>query len=84
MAFLQGIPASEGIAIAKAFRFEPIDVKIECKKVENSTKEVNLFYEALEKTVDELKQIKEHASTEAGIENATIFDAHLLVLRIRN
>ncbi|MEK5102213.1 phosphoenolpyruvate--protein phosphotransferase [Cytobacillus sp. FSL M8-0252] len=81
MAFLQGIPASEGIAIAKAFRFEPIDVKIECKKVENSTREVNLFYEALEKTVDELKQIKEHASTEAGIENATIFDAHLLVLR---
>lgn len=43
MAFLQGIPASEGIAIAKAFRFEPIDVKIECKKVENSTIEVNLF-----------------------------------------
>lgn len=81
MAFLQGIPASEGIAIAKAFRFEPIDVKIECEKVENSTKEVNSFFEALEKTVDELKQIKEHASTEAGIENATIFDAHLLVLR---
>lgn len=81
MAFLQGIPASEGIAIAKAFCFEPIDVKIECEKVEDTTKEINLFYEALEKTVDELKQIKEHAISEAGIENAAIFDAHLLVLR---
>jgi phosphoenolpyruvate-protein phosphotransferase (PTS system enzyme I) len=77
---ITGIAASEGIAIAKAFRLENPELIIEKKSVTDAVQEVARLEAALEKSKTELETIKEHARKELGDDKAEIFEAHLLVL----
>lgn len=77
---IQGIAASNGIAIAKAFRLENPDFTIEKKSVADAASEVARLEAALEISKGELTAIKDRALTELGADKAAIFEAHLLVL----
>jgi phosphoenolpyruvate-protein phosphotransferase (PTS system enzyme I) len=77
---LKGIAASNGIAIAKAYRLVEPDLSFEKKKVEDAGQEVNRFKSAVSAAGAELEQIREKANAELGADKAAIFDAHLLVL----
>ncbi|MCM3767411.1 phosphoenolpyruvate--protein phosphotransferase [Neobacillus niacini] len=80
MAFLQGIAASNGIAIAKAYRLVEPDLSFEQIKVGDSAAEVDRFRSAMEKAKSELEVIRDRAAVELGADKAAIFEAHLLVL----
>ncbi|KLV25792.1 phosphoenolpyruvate--protein phosphotransferase [Niallia circulans] len=80
MSFLQGIAASSGIAIAKAYRLVEPDLSFEKTSVENAESEISRFQEALNKAKSELEAIREKANKELGADKAAIFEAHLLVL----
>ncbi|MCM3663224.1 phosphoenolpyruvate--protein phosphotransferase [Mesobacillus subterraneus] len=80
MGFLQGIAASNGIAIAKAYKLVEPDFSFEKKTVAAPAEEVARFQSALQKSKLELEQIRDHAGTALGVDKAAIFDAHLLVL----
>lgn len=80
MSFLQGIAASSGIAIAKAYRLVEPDLSFEKTSVENVENEISRFQEALSKAKSELEAIREKANKELGADKAAIFEAHLLVL----
>ncbi|XWN52041.1 phosphoenolpyruvate--protein phosphotransferase [Anoxybacillus flavithermus] len=77
---LQGIAASNGIAIAKAYRLEHPDLMVEKQTIENPAEHVRRFQQALAKSKEELEAIRAHALKELGEDKAAIFSAHLLVL----
>lgn len=80
MSFLQGIAASSGIAIAKAYRLVEPDLSFEKRVIDNAEEEINRFQSALNISKDELDAIREKANKELGADKAAIFEAHLLVL----
>ncbi|MBY6050570.1 phosphoenolpyruvate--protein phosphotransferase [Cytobacillus firmus] len=80
MSFLNGIAASSGIAIAKAYRLVEPDLSFDKVTVENAGQEVERFQSALAESKDELEVIRDNAHKELGADKAAIFDAHLLVL----
>lgn len=75
-----GIAASSGIAIAKAFRLENPELKIDRKTIQDIELEIERFEKALTKSKEELEAIRNHALKELGEDKADIFSAHLLVL----
>ncbi|MFP7223881.1 phosphoenolpyruvate--protein phosphotransferase [Priestia filamentosa] len=77
---IQGIAASEGIAIAKAFRLENPELTVEKQSISDFEQELLRFDKAVAKSGVELEAIKEHARKELGEDKADIFAAHLLVL----
>ncbi|QCJ41881.1 phosphoenolpyruvate--protein phosphotransferase [Bacillus sp. S3] len=80
MTFLKGIAASNGIAIAKAYRLVEPDLSFEKRTIEDATKEVERFRKAMGKSKSELEAIRDKAKIELGADKAAIFEAHLLVL----
>ncbi|KON89299.1 phosphoenolpyruvate-protein phosphotransferase [Sporosarcina globispora] len=80
MSFLNGIAASSGIAIAKAYRLVEPDLSFDKKTVENADQEVERFQSALAESKGELEVIRDNANKDLGADKAAIFDAHLLVL----
>ncbi|GER68130.1 phosphoenolpyruvate-protein phosphotransferase [Weizmannia acidilactici] len=77
---LKGIAASNGIAIAKAYRLVEPDLSFEKTTVQNTADEINRFKAAVSESKSELQAIREHALQALGPDKAAIFDAHLLVL----
>ena len=77
---LKGIAASNGIAIAKAYRLVEPDLSFEKRSVQNVSDEVKRFNAAVSESKSELQAIREHAMKALGADKAAIFDAHLLVL----
>jgi phosphotransferase system enzyme I (PtsI) len=77
---IQGIAASGGIAIAKAYRLETPNLVVEKKAVSDPQAEVARFEAAVAKAKEELEIIKQHALQQLGEDKAAIFAAHLLVL----
>lgn len=80
MANIQGIAASSGIAIAKAYRLETPDLSFEKASTDNPLFEIERLEKALEVSKQELEKIKAHTKENIGDEHAEIFSAHLLVL----
>ncbi|MBT2644823.1 phosphoenolpyruvate--protein phosphotransferase [Bacillus sp. ISL-41] len=80
MGFLQGIAASNGIAIAKAYKLVEPDFSFEKKTIDAPADEIARFQSALQTAKAELEKIRDHAGTALGADKAAIFDAHLLVL----
>lgn len=77
---LKGIAASNGIAIAKAYRLVEPDLSFEKKSVDNAEQEVSRFQEAIATSKSELEAIRDKARVDLGEDKAQIFEAHLLVL----
>jgi len=80
MTSLLGIAASNGIAIAKAYRLVEPDLSFEKKMIENPAAEIERFRQAMAKAKSELETIRDRAKVELGEDKAAIFEAHLLVL----
>ncbi|HZG61307.1 MAG TPA: phosphoenolpyruvate--protein phosphotransferase [Anoxybacillus sp.] len=80
MKVLEGIAASSGIAIAKAYRLENPDLTVEKKTISNIAEEVARFEAAIAKAKAELETIRARTLEELGEDKAAIFSAHLLVL----
>lgn len=80
MGFLQGIAASNGIAIAKAYKLVEPDFSFEKRTIDAPAEEIGRFQSALQTSKAELEKIRDHAGTALGADKAAIFDAHLLVL----
>ncbi|TCJ06177.1 phosphoenolpyruvate--protein phosphotransferase [Cytobacillus praedii] len=80
MSFLNGIAASSGIAIAKAYRLVEPDLSFEKKTIKDSMEEIARLHTALAASKSELEVIRDNALKKLGEDKAAIFDAHLLVL----
>ncbi|MEH7436574.1 phosphoenolpyruvate--protein phosphotransferase [Neobacillus drentensis] len=80
MTFLNGIAASNGIAIAKAYRLVEPDLSFEKVTVEDSAAEIDRFRQAMAQSKSELEAIRDRAKIDLGADKAAIFEAHLLVL----
>lgn len=80
MTMIKGIAASNGIAIAKAYKLVMPDLTVEKVTVEDVEQEIQTYGAAMERTAKELESIKEAASKNLSAEEAAVFDAHALVL----
>ncbi|MDG1138042.1 MAG: phosphoenolpyruvate--protein phosphotransferase [Opitutales bacterium] len=77
-----GLPASPGVSHGPAFRFLHSNVEVLQYQVEESDheSEIERFKEALKITQSQIRQIREDVAKNLSEKEASIFDAHLLVL----
>ena len=80
MTRLEGIAASAGIAVAKAYVFETPDLSFEKESVENIEGEITRLNLALHTSITELEGILNHTKTSIDEDHADIFSAHILML----
>lgn len=80
MTKIQGIEASSGIAIAKAYQLATPDLSFDKVTIDNPNQEIERLDKALEISKQELEKIKEHTRKAIDEEHAEVFSAHLLVL----
>ncbi len=78
----KGTPASPGVAIGPSFHYTPDEVAVRKKKIEpeDIPNEINRLESALLATRSQLEEIREQLATSLGEKDASIFDAHLLVI----
>ncbi|PKR77695.1 phosphoenolpyruvate--protein phosphotransferase [Halalkalibacillus sediminis] len=81
MTKLNGIAASNGVAIGKAFVVQNPNIEIPEHKVEDHAQELERFNQAIERATLDLEKIQAHVEKEMGEEHAKIFGAHILVLK---
>ncbi|MDO4925945.1 MAG: phosphoenolpyruvate--protein phosphotransferase [Turicibacter sp.] len=74
---IKGIAASNGIAIAKAFKLIEPELTVVKTTITDVESEINLYKEALVKTTEELQKIKVKAAQNLSEEEAAVFDAHI-------
>src|SRR5699024_3823840 len=79
MTNIQGIGASSGIAIAKAYQLATPDLSFEKVTIDNPNHETERLDKALEISKQELEKIREHTRKAIDEEHAEVFSAHLLV-----
>ena len=82
---LSGIPASPGVAVARAFLFAPEDssaVPARAVAAAEIDAELGRFLAAVAKSKVEVSSLRDKARIEAGDEQAAIFESHLLMLTI--
>lgn len=77
---LKGIAASNGIAIAKAYRLVQPDLSFSKSAVKDVEQETKRLQDALDQSNSELQQIRKTASKSLGEEEAQVFDAHMMIL----
>ncbi len=80
MKTLRGIAASRGIGIGPAFHFRRADLCFERCTLEDTAAEWMRFQAALETAGEQLADVYAKAEAESGAEQATIFQAHALML----
>lgn len=78
--YINGIAASDGVAIAKAYLLVEPDLLYNSEKVKDVDAEIAKFQKAIETSKVELTKIRNNAEENLGADKAAIFDAHLLVL----
>jgi phosphotransferase system enzyme I (PtsI) len=77
---LKGIPASNGIAIAKAFKMEDTVFNIFKKKAKSIEVEKKRFATAILKAQQDITKIRQIVAKKIDEEHAQVFDAHLQML----
>lgn len=80
MTALNGIAASPGIAIGKAFVYRKGEVATRAHTITDTKEELERLKEALEISKRQLEKVKDKAAEEIGESEAQIFQAHLLIL----
>ena len=75
---IKGIAVSDGIAIGKAFKYAQPVVNIP-DGFSNEEEEIKKVESAVEKTINDINIIKEHAKSNLSEEELAIFDAHLMI-----
>ncbi|MDQ0427326.1 phosphotransferase system enzyme I (PtsI) [Planomicrobium stackebrandtii] len=77
---MSGIAASNGIAIAKAFRLENPELNVDKRTISDVDGELERLTSSLEKSIAELEVIQKKTAETISDKEAAIFGAHLLVL----
>ncbi|WP_461240962.1 phosphoenolpyruvate--protein phosphotransferase [Paucilactobacillus sp. N302-9] len=77
---LEGIAASNGIAIAKAYLLVDPDLSFEKKTISDSDHEVQRLHDSFNASTKELEVIKQKAVQSLGAEEAEVFEAHITIL----
>ncbi len=77
---INGIAASEGIAIAKAYSLETPNLLVEKRIVTDSSSELERFHRAIEVAIKDLENLRETTRQNLGEDKAEIFAAHILIL----
>jgi phosphotransferase system enzyme I (PtsI) len=77
---LKGISASNGIAIAKAFKIEDTVFNISQKKAKSIEVEKKRFASAILKAQQDIAKIRQIVAKKIDEEHAQVFDAHLQML----
>ncbi len=78
---LKGIAASDGIAIANAYRLVQPDLTFTKTTIQDINAEQQRLAAALKKTEEELAAIQQLTQEKLGAQEAAIFGAHLLVVK---
>jgi phosphoenolpyruvate-protein phosphotransferase len=77
---LRGVAASGGIAIGPCFLYQPVNLHVERRSIQNITAECERLSNALKQARQELDVVYEQALAETRNEMASIFQFHMLVL----
>lgn len=78
---IQGIAASEGIAIGPAYIYKPVELEIPDREPLSNEEEMTRFEEAKEQAHSELESLYAIVYERTGDEeHAAIFDAHMMML----
>src|SRR5437867_3437554 len=79
---LTGIAASPGIGVGPILRYEREEFAVRESRIADDRVEAELgcFRDAIERSREELRRIREHIAAELGEEEARIYDTHLLIL----
>ncbi len=77
---LNGIAASKGVVIAKAYKLEEISLDFTAKTDVVAGEELTKFETALNDSIAQLDEIKVIAATKLGEEEAEVFEAHKAIL----
>jgi multiphosphoryl transfer protein len=77
----RAIPISEGIAIGPLYRYQPQLPPISQEPVQNSDEEWKKFEKAVEITRQAIRQRRQQIKLSVGEAEASIFDAHALILQ---
>ncbi len=77
---LDGVAASPGIAIKKAFLLQEEDLSYTTEEVSEPEAEKERFQEAIADSKQQLEKIKDKVYEEMGADKAEIFEAHLKVV----
>ena len=80
MTMIKGIAASNGIAIAKAYKLDMPDLTVTKQNTTDVEGEIAKYNKAVEEVKKDLEVIKEAATKNLSADEAAIFDAHALVL----
>lgn len=78
---LNGIAASEGIAVAKIYKLEKEKLNVKKLRVTDYKREIQKLDDALSKAENQINNLKIKALKKLGEEKASIFDAHLEILK---
>lgn len=78
---LNGIAASEGIAVAKIYKLEKEKLNVKKLRVADYKREIKKLNDALSKAENQINNLKIKALKKLGEEKASIFDAHLEILK---
>ncbi|QTU83300.1 phosphoenolpyruvate--protein phosphotransferase [Carnobacteriaceae bacterium zg-C25] len=77
---LTGIAASDGVAVAKAYRLIEPDLSFQTREVSDVQAELDRLDVALAQSKSEIEAIRDVALANLGPKEAQVFEAHLLVL----
>lgn len=77
---IEGIAASDGIGIAKAYLLVDPDLSFEKHSVSDVNAEVQRIHGSFDASIAELKQIQARAKSSLGDEEVAVFDAHIAML----
>lgn len=77
---LDGIAASNGIAIAKAYMLVDPDLSFERENVSDVDHEIGRVHDSFSESAKELEVVKQRALETLGEEEANVFDAHITIL----
>ena len=78
---IQGIAAARGIAVGPVFQFHQVDVRVDRYVVADPGEEIKRLEKAVLAAAGEIQSIVEHAKVETTADQASIFEAHLMMLQ---
>ena len=78
---IQGIAAASGFAIGPAFQLRLTNVRVERITIVDSNKELIRLEQALVTAVGQVQDVYEKAKAETTADQASIFEAHLMMLQ---
>jgi len=78
---INGIAASDGIAIGKVFKLESVEVIVTEKNITDVSNELEKLKKAIKVSSNELQVIREKTAVKLDEEHAMIFDAHIQIAK---